>query len=86
MDKLLNKHPKLWSEAHLYRKGKFTISKLNAYIKFDPCFCFALLSVLSIFAIIFTRTRELIGLLYLSCLLMSCDCVGSVAFPHGPVG
>ena len=25
-------------------------------------------------------------LLYLNCLLMSCDCLRSVAFPHGAMG
>ena len=43
-------------------------------------FCYTFLSVLSSFAVILTRKRELIVF------LMPCDCWCSVGLPHGAVG
>ena len=48
------------------------------------CFWYALLCVLSCFAIILKRKRELVALLYV--LRMSCYCICSVALPYGVVG
>ena len=48
-------------------------------------FCYAVLSVLSIFAIILMGKRELIALI-LIVNLMYCDCLCFVALPRGIVG
>ena len=53
-----------------------------------PCwslFWYALLYVLSSFAIILSRKRELVALFLLS-FWMSCYCKCPVALPHGAVG
>ena len=48
-------------------------------------FCFVLLCVLSSFAIILKRKRELVALLFIV-LRMSCYCECYVTLPHGTVG
>ena len=70
-----------WALLHISTRPQLT-RRFKLYVMF----CCALLGVLSNFAIILKKKRELFAFLFLFVLWMSCYCECSVALPHDAVG
>ena len=66
--------------------SKFLVCSFRFVCRGSALFCYALLCVLSSFAIILNRKRERAGCCAFIVLRMYCYCKFSVTLPHGVMG